>query len=82
VAERLSAYLPRLLGSTTSPTQYLKALARFRREPFPPGRVLDWVCRDDERAFDAKADRVELRPAQEPSASAPLQSRSGEWFTT
>lgn len=59
----LASHWPRIAGSSTSERQYGEAIAAFARQPLPPGRVLDWVCRDDLSLLDLHADRLELRPA-------------------
>ena len=43
----LSTNLRQIQRSTTTDTQYRRALAQFRRRPDPPGQVLNWVCRDN-----------------------------------
>lgn len=45
----LQRNLPRILRAATTEAQYRDALARFRVNPDPPGTLLNWVCRDDER---------------------------------
>jgi hypothetical protein len=59
----LKPHLPRIRNSTTTEAQYGEALAAFERDPSPPGRVLEWICRDDVICLDLSADRVELRPS-------------------
>lgn len=54
----------RINGSTTTPAQYRETLAQFRARPNPPGRLLNWVCRDQAAALDLTTDRLELAPAQ------------------
>ena len=55
--------LPRILRAQATEAQYQDALARFRANPDPPGALLHWVCRDDERSLDLTADRLEMTPA-------------------
>ena len=55
--------LPRIRRAAATEAQYQDALARFRANPDPPGTVLNWVCRDDERYLDLTADRLEMTPA-------------------
>jgi hypothetical protein len=58
----LKPHLPRIRNSTTTETQYGEALAAFERNPSPPGRVLEWLCRDDVSCLDLTTGTVELRP--------------------
>jgi hypothetical protein len=61
----LREHYQRLLRSTTSETRYRKADAQFRRRPQPPGLVLNWVCRDDEKYLEPASDPLEMaRSAQ------------------
>ena len=59
----LSTNLRQIQRSTTTDTQYQRALARFRRHPDPPGQVLNWVCRDNVDYLDLTQDRLEMNPA-------------------
>jgi hypothetical protein len=67
-----SGITDRIAHSTTTPAQYRDTLARFRARPNPPGRLLNWVCRDQAAALDLTTDRLELAPARaaRPSANA------------
>jgi hypothetical protein len=38
-------------------------VADFRRRPDPPGRMLDWVCRDTLACLNPGLDPLELSPA-------------------
>lgn len=53
----------RIRLSTTSETQYQDALAQFRKQPTPPGRVLDWVCHHNIEYLDLSRDRLEMTPS-------------------
>ncbi|HOW62822.1 MAG TPA: hypothetical protein PLJ20_09635 [Candidatus Contendobacter sp.] len=55
--------LPRIRRAHATEAQYQDALARFRAKPDPPGTLLHWVCRDDERSLDLTVDRLEMTPA-------------------
>ena len=55
--------LPRIRRAPATEAQYPDALARFRANPDPPGALLNWVCRDDERYLDLTTDRLEMTPA-------------------
>ena len=55
--------LPRILRAHATEAQYQDALARFRAKPDPPGTLLHWACRDDERSLDLTVDRLEMTPA-------------------
>jgi hypothetical protein len=55
--------LPRILRAETTEAQYHDALTQFRAKPDPPGTLLNWVCRDDERSLDLATDRLEMTPA-------------------
>jgi hypothetical protein len=59
----LQRNLPRILRAQATEAQYQDALARFRANPDPPGTLLNWVCRDDERYLDLTADRLEMVPS-------------------
>jgi hypothetical protein len=54
--------LQRLRSSTTTDSEYEHALAQFRRQPSPPGHLLEWVCRDNLDYLDLNQDRLEMRP--------------------
>ena len=54
--------LARIQRSTTNDMQYQKALRLFQKHPFPPGRLLNWVCRDDTGYLDLTVDRMEMTP--------------------
>jgi len=47
-------------GSATTDAQYEAALAQFRRRPYPPGPMLEWVGRDRIASLDPSLDRLEL----------------------
>ena len=55
--------LPRIERSSTTPDQYRKAVAQFRVNPQPSGRLLTWVCRDDPSYLDLTHDRMQLTPS-------------------
>ena len=38
-------------------------MAAFRRQPHPPGRVLEWVGGDDVDYLDISTNRLELVPS-------------------
>jgi hypothetical protein len=59
---RLTGSRRRLHGSTTE-FQYQHTLAHFRLHPRPPGRVLEWVCRESLDYLDPTQDRLEISPA-------------------
>lgn len=59
----LKTNLPRIRNSTTTESQYRKAVSAFERNPDPPGVLLDWVCRDHPDYLDLTADRLDLTPA-------------------
>jgi hypothetical protein len=59
----LKTNLPRIQRSTTTETQYRKALAQFEKNPEPPGVLLDWVCRENAGYLDLTRDRLDLNPA-------------------
>jgi len=60
----LKSLLPRIRGSATTEAQYQKAVASFRRNPEPPGTLLDWVCWHDIEYLNLSEDRLELAPAR------------------
>jgi hypothetical protein len=55
--------LARIQCSTTNDVQYQRALRLFQKHPFPPGRLLTWVCRDNIAYLDLTTDRLEMAPA-------------------
>jgi hypothetical protein len=58
----LRTNLPRMLRSTTTETQYRKAVSAFQNNPNPPGVLLDWVCRDNVEYLDLTTDRLDMTP--------------------
>lgn len=63
--------LARIQRSTTNDVQYQKAVRLFQKHPFPPGRLLNWVCRDDIGYLDLTTDRLEMTPAAPTGESVP-----------
>jgi hypothetical protein len=59
----LRTTLPRMLRTTTSDRQDEQAVSAFRKNPNPPGVLLDWVCRDNVGFLDLDSDRLDLNPA-------------------
>ena len=59
----LGRNLPRIRRAATTEAQYPDVLARFRAKPDPPGALLHWGCRDDERSLDLTEDRLDMTPA-------------------
>ena len=59
----LKTNLRRIRISTTTDTQYRKALAMFEKNPQPAGTLLNWVCRDNVEYLDLTKARLELTPA-------------------
>ena len=47
---------------TCMPAQYEKACRAFAKDPQPPGRILDWVCRDNFEYLDLTRHRLDLNP--------------------
>lgn len=60
--ELLRLSLPRIMDSITSDAQYQQALSEFDLNPSPPGKRLNWVCRDHTGALDLTNDRMSLTP--------------------
>jgi hypothetical protein len=58
----LRTNLPRMLRSTTTETQYRKAVSAFQKNPNPPGVLFDWVCRDKVEYLDRTTDRLDMTP--------------------
>ena len=54
--------LPRIKNAETTDAQYQKVIAAFERNPDPPGRMLNWVCRDNTDYLDLTQHREELNP--------------------
>lgn len=62
----LKTNLPLIKNAKTTDAQYRKAVALFEKNPDPPGRMLNWVCRDDTDYLDLSRHREELTPAPQP----------------
>ena len=58
--------LPRIKNAKTTDAQYLKTIAAFEKNPNPPGRMLNWVCRDNMDYLDLTQHREELNPVPQP----------------
>jgi hypothetical protein len=58
--------LPLIQNAKTTEIQYRKALAVFERNPDPPGKMLNWVCRDNMDYLDLTQHREELTPISQP----------------
>ena len=58
----LKTNLRRIRESRTTDAQYRKAVSLFGRNPQPPGKLLNWVCREDAGYLDLAKDRLELNP--------------------
>jgi len=63
--------LARMQRSTTNDVQYQKAVRLFQEHPSPPGRLLNWVCRDDIGYLDLTTDRLEMTPSAPTGESVP-----------
>jgi hypothetical protein len=63
--------LAHIRSSTTNDMQYQQALRQFQKHPFPPGRLLTWVCRDNLACLDLTIDRLEMVPAWPRGGIAP-----------
>lgn len=59
----LTTTLPRLERSTTTESEYQRAVTAFETNPHPPGELLRWVCRETSAALDLTTDRLDLTPA-------------------
>jgi hypothetical protein len=68
-------HIQRIRQSATTEAHYETALAHFRRRPDPPGRMLDWVCRDHSAGLNPSLDPLELSPA---SPRGPTPPNAGE----
>ncbi len=53
----------RIRSSTTNDVQYQQALKLFQKHPFPPGQLLNWMCRDNVGYLDLMTDCLEMTPA-------------------
>lgn len=54
----------RLQHSTTTELQYRQTVTSFVDDPeYPPGTLLNWVCRDDSSYLDLSTNRLALTPA-------------------
>jgi hypothetical protein len=63
--------LARIRNSTTNDMQYQQALRLFQKRPFPSGRLLTWVCRDNVAYLDLTTNRLEMMPAAPCSEARP-----------
>ena len=52
----------RIQNSSTTETQYRKTVSTFEKNPQPPGKLLNWVCREDADYLDINKDRLDLNP--------------------
>ena len=59
----LKTNLRQIQNSTTTETQYQRALSHFEKSPQPAGTLLNWVCRDNIKFLDLTGDPLELSPA-------------------
>ena len=75
----LSDNYRRIQQSSTTEAQYRKALAHYNRRPHLPGRMLEWVCRDDTGYLDLTTHRIEMAPAavNAPADAADDQAPTG-----
>ena len=53
----------RISNSNTSDIEYIEAFSAFKKNPEPPGEMLNWVCRNNIGYLDLKKDRLELKPS-------------------
>ena len=60
----LKTNLRRIQRSTTTPSQYDKALSQFERHPQPPGTLMNWVCRDDVDYLNLTDNPLVMNPVQ------------------
>ncbi|MDH3710407.1 MAG: hypothetical protein OER04_10990 [Cyclobacteriaceae bacterium] len=60
----LKTNLPKIQNSTTTDTQYRKALLSFERNPEPAGVLLNWVCQSNTEYLDLSKNenRLEMKP--------------------
>jgi hypothetical protein len=58
----LKTNLPRIQRSTTTATQYRRAVSAFEKHPEPPGVMLQWVCQENVEYLDLTKDRLQLTP--------------------
>ena len=63
----LKTNLPRIQRSTTTATQYRRAVIAFAQHPEPPGVMLQWVCQEHIASLDLIRDRLELTPSYPPA---------------
>lgn len=62
----LKTNLPLIQNAKTTDAQYRKAVSPFERNPDSPGRMLNWICRDDTDYLDLSQHRQELNPVPQP----------------
>jgi len=58
----LRTNLERFGRVTCMPAQYEKVCEAFAKNPQPPGRIMEWVCRGNPDYLDLTQHRVELNP--------------------
>ena len=67
----LNDNIQRIRRSATTDAQYETALAQFRQRPYPPGPMLEWVCRDNIACLSPSLDPLELWPAAPQGTTTP-----------
>ena len=64
VLEALKINFERYGKTSESPEYYEKLCCEFKKKPDPPGRVFNWVCRNNPSYLDLTENRLELTPRQ------------------
>ncbi len=59
----LTGNMSRIRNSTTTDSQYRKAVDQFSKNPEPEGTMLNWVCRENVDCLDLTNDRLDLNPS-------------------
>ena len=64
ILKELKTNFERFGQTSESPEYYEKLCREFKKKPTPPGRVFNWVCRNNPTYLDLTMNRLELTPRQ------------------
>ena len=74
ILTELKANLSRVQQSTTTHSQYSRAVALFAKNPHPEGVLLNWICHDNIDYINLSTDRTSGRECTKPHG---FQSKNG-----
>lgn len=63
ILTELTGNISRIRSSTTTESQYQRAISSFSKNPTPEGILLNWVCQNNPDYLDLTTDQVQLTPA-------------------